>query len=101
VSEIIPQIGSANSLPDWISPEITKNLSILALVLLGILLLLVLKFISKFLLKLAFIIIILALALGVWSERSDLSGCVSTCSCEIFGQNLHIPPSKNPFCDEP
>ena len=101
MSEIITEIGSTNSLPDWISPEITKNLSILALVLLGILLLLVLKFISKFLLKLAFIIIILALALGVWSERSDLSGCVSTCSCEIFGQNLHIPPSKNPFCDEP
>jgi len=97
---MIPEIVSANSLPEWLSPEISKNLSIVALVVLGILLLLVLRFISKVLLKLTFMVIILALALGVWHERSDLSGCINTCDCEIFGQKLQIPPNKNPFCYE-
>ena len=98
--EIIPEAISANSLPEWLSPEISKNLSIVALVLLGILLLLVLRFISKVILKFAFMAIIVALALGVWSEKSQLSGCINTCDCEIFGQKLQIPPSKNPFCEE-
>ena len=98
--EIIHEAISANSLPEWLSPEISKNLSIVALVLLGILLLLVLRFISKVILKFAFIVIIAALALGVWSEKSELSGCINTCDCEIFGQKLQIPPNKNPFCEE-
>ena len=70
VSKIIPEIANVNSLPDWISPEITQNLSIVALVVLGILLFLVLRFISKVLVKFTFIVIILALAFGVWTERS-------------------------------
>ena len=97
---MIPEITSSNSLPDWLSPEISEHLSVVALVVLGLLLLVVLRFISKIILKFAFMIIILALALGVWSERSDLSGCINTCDCEIFGQKLQIPPNKNPFCDE-
>jgi hypothetical protein len=100
VSDAIPEITFSNSLPDWLSPEISEHLSIVALVVLGILLLLVLRFISKIILKLAFMLIILALALGIWSERSDLSGCINTCDCEIFGQKLQIPSGKNPFCDE-
>ena len=97
---MIPETISANSLPEWLSPEISENLSIGALVILGILLLLVLRFISKVILKFAFIVIIAALALGVWSEKSELSGCINTCDCEIFGQKLQIPPNKNPFCEE-
>ena len=100
MSDTIPAIASSNFLPDWLSPEISEHLSIVALVVLGILLLLVLRFISKIILKFAFMLIILALAIGVWSERSDLSGCINTCDCEIFGQKLQIPPGKNPFCDE-
>ena len=100
MSEIIPEAVSVNSLPEWLSPEISKNLSIVALVILGILLLLVLRFISKVILKFAFIVIIVALALGVWSEKSELSGCINTCDCEIFGQRIQIPLNKNPFCDE-
>ena len=100
MSKIIPEIANVNSLPDWISPEITQNLSIVALVVLGILLFLVLRFISKVLVKFTFIVIILALAFGVWTERSDLSGCINTCNREIFGQKIYIPESKNPFCDE-
>ena len=49
---MIPEIVSANSLPEWLSPEISKNLSVVALVILGILLLFVLRFISKVILKL-------------------------------------------------
>jgi len=97
---MIHETISANSLPEWLSPEISENLSIVALVILGILLLLVLRFISKVILKFAFIVIIAALALGVWSEKSELSGCINTCDCEIFGQKLQIPPNKNPFCEE-
>jgi len=100
VSKIIPEIANVNSLPDWISPEIIQNLSVVVLVILGIFFLLVLRFISKLLIKFTFIVIILALAFGVWTERSDLSGCISTCSCEIFGQKIYISESKNPFCDE-
>ena len=100
MSKIIPEIANVNSLPDWISPEITQNLSIVALVVLGILLFLVLRFISKVLVKFTFIVIILALAFGVWTERSDLSGCINTCNCEIYGLKIYIPESKNPFCDE-
>ena len=100
MSKIIPEIANVNSLPDWISPEITQNLSIVAFVVLGILLFLVLRFISKVLVKFTFIVIILALAFGVWTERSDLSGCINTCNCEIFGQKIYISESKNPFCDE-
>ena len=97
---MIHETISANSLPEWLSPEISENLSIVALVILGILLLLVLRFISKVILKFAFMVIIAALALGVWSEKSELSGCINTCDCEIFGQKLQIPPNKNPFCEE-
>ena len=100
MSETLQEIASKNSLPDWISPEIIENLGIVVLVVLGILLFLVLRFISKLLVKFAFIVIIFALAFGVWSERADLSECINTCDCKIFGQKLHIPSSKNPFCDE-
>jgi len=100
VSEILPEITSTDYLPEWFSVETSKNLTIVALVLLGILLLLVLRFISKILIKFSVIVIILALAFGIWSERSDLSGCINTCDCEIFGQRIQIPLNKNPFCDE-
>ena len=100
MSKFIPEITGTGSLPDWISPKLVENLSILVLVFLGIALLFVLRFISKLLLKLTFLIVIAALAFGVWSERSQLSGCVNTCNCEILGQNIQIPYSKNPFCQE-
>ena len=97
---MIPEIANVDSLPDWISPEVVQNLSVVVLVVLGILLFLVLRFISKVMVRFTFIVIIIALAFGVWTERSDLSGCISTCSCEIFGQKIYIPESKNPFCGE-
>ena len=100
MSNVISELNNEKYLPEWVSPKLVENLTIVALVLLGVILLLILRFVSKLLLKLIFLTIVFALALGVWSERSELSGCISTCSCEIFGQNIQIPLDKNPFCDE-
>jgi hypothetical protein len=97
---MVSEINSTDYLPEWFSLETSKNLTIVALVLLGILLLLVLRFISKIVIKFSVIIIILALAFGIWNERSELSGCINTCDCEIFGQRIQIPLNRNPFCDE-
>ena len=94
MSKIIPEIANVNSLPDWISPEITQNLSIVALVVLGILLFLVLRFISKVLVKFTFIVIILALAFGVWTERSDLSGCINTSTVRYLGRKFTFRKAK-------
>ena len=100
MSNVISELNNEKYLPEWVSLKLVENLTIVALVLLGVILLLILRFVSKLLLKLSFLTIVFALALGVWSERSELSGCISTCSCEIFGQNIQIPLGKNPFCDE-
>ncbi len=83
---------------EWLDAESLQPILIAAIVALGVLAVLLMRFVRKLLLRLALIVLIAALAAGLWLQRADLQDCVETCSCRLFGQEVAVPADTNPNC---
>jgi hypothetical protein len=44
------------------------------------------------------VVLLAALSVGLWEQRTDLVDCAVDCSCAVFGQPLVIPAELNPNC---
>ena len=88
----------AAQLPSWANSD---NLQWIALVVIGVmivLMLLVLRFIQKLMLKGTLFAIFAVIGLIAWIERDDLKDCADTCKCKVVGFEVEIPADKNPNC---
>ena len=90
----------AAQLPSWANSD---NLQWIALVVIGamvVLMLLVVRFIQKLMLKGTLFLIFAVIGLIAWVERDDLKDCADTCKCKVVGFEVEIPADKNPNCPQ-
>ncbi len=85
-------------IPDWLDAESLRTVIVVAIVVLGVAAATVLRFVRRVLVRIALVTLLVALALGLWMQRSDLQDCIDTCICQIFGQDVTIPSDRNPNC---
>ncbi len=87
---------------EWVDAEHIEAISwviVVVLAVLALLVLLVLRKVAKFFWRMLLVLALVGAGVALWSERAALQDCVSTCSCELFGQSLEIPEEINPDCD--
>lgn len=88
-------------LPEWLDAE---RLQWLILAVIGGLLYsmyLVTRFVRKVITKFLLFVVIAALGLSLWIQRTDLQECADTCSCTLYGEEVTIPDDRRPArCDD-
>ena len=83
---------------DRIDAESLQPIIVGAVVALGVLAVLVMRFVRKLLMRLLLVVLIGALAVSLWLQRADLQDCAKTCSCKLFGQEVALPADAVPSC---
>ncbi len=83
---------------DWLDTEKLRWLLLAPIGLVVVGLYLVVRFVGKFLMKVALVVVLVGLGVSVWLQRADLAECAETCSCTLFGRAVQIPADKNPNC---
>lgn len=78
-------------MPEWLDVEMLRQMSVGVLIALGIVALLVFRFVTKMVTRLILLGVIVALATGVGLKWENLQDCADDCSCELFGQDVHVP----------
>lgn len=78
-------------MPDWLDPALLRQMSVGVLIALGIAALLVFRFVTKMVTRVIMLVAIAALATGVGFQWESLQDCADDCSCELFGQDVHVP----------
>ena len=85
-------------LPAWADPEVVRSASGIAIVVARIALFLALRIIRRLRVRVVVVVLLAALSVGLWEQRTDLVDCAVDCSCAVFGQPLVIPAELNPNC---
>jgi hypothetical protein len=88
----------AAQLPSWANSDNLRWITLGVIIGMVVLMLLVLRFIQKLVLKGTLFGIFAIIGLVAWVERADLGDCATTCSCKIVGFDVKIPADKNPNC---
>ena len=85
-------------LPAWADPEVVRSASGIAIIVALIALFLALRIIRRLLVRGVVVVLLAALSIGLWEQRTNLVDCAVDCSCAVFGQPLVIPAELNPNC---
>ena len=88
----------AAQLPSWANSDNLRWIALAVIAAMVVMMLLVLRFIQKLMLKGALFGIFAIVGLIAWVERADLGDCARTCSCHVVGFDVKIPADKNPEC---
>lgn len=84
------------ALPDSFSPDDVRTTALVVGVLAVVLVLLVLRFVQKLMMKLAATVLLGLVALGAFYYRSELGDCAKTCECRVLGIDIKIPKDDLP-----
>ena len=88
----------AAQLPSWANSDNLQWIALGVIVAMIVLMLLVLRFIQKLVLKGTLFGIFAIIGLIAWLERADLEDCARSCECSVVGFDVKIPADKNPNC---
>ena len=86
------------TLPDFIDPDNARALALVIGLAALVLIVVVLRFVQKLMLKIAMTALLALVAFAAWAERADLADCARTCECNVLGFDIEIPADKNPNC---
>jgi hypothetical protein len=78
-------------LPKSLDSESLQRIAIGVLIGLAVLSFIILRFVQKIMLRVILLVIVIGLGAATWAERVDLSHCAQTCSCRLFGRDVHVP----------
>jgi hypothetical protein len=84
------------TLPSWINPDNARTIALVVGIAALVLIVVVLRFIQKLVLKVAITIVLALVTFIAWNERADLGDCAKTCECRILGVDVEVPSS--PTC---
>ena len=93
---IIPEVGE---LPTWANPDLLKGLSVGVIVIVLIGTWFIFRLVRKVVFRSLLLVVAAGLTFSIWQQRGQLTDCVETCSCTLFGQVVQIPVDKNPNCN--
>jgi low temperature requirement protein LtrA len=85
----------ALTLPDFVNPDNARNIALVVGIGAIVLIVLVLRFVQKLALKMAFSVVLALVALLAWTERADLADCARTCDCNLLGFDVEVPSSAD------
>ncbi len=85
-------------LPAWIDPSFLRTAAVVAIIAILVLLILAARIIRRLIVRSLVVVVLAALAVGLWSQRVSLADCAAECSCSLFGQVVQIPADLNPNC---
>jgi len=83
-------------LPEWLDTQMLQWVILAALGLLLVITFMILRFIRRVVFKTLLIAIIAGFGLSLWAQRTDLSECVQTCECSIYGRVVRVNYSELP-----
>jgi low temperature requirement protein LtrA len=86
----------AVTLPHWVNPDNARNIALGVGIGTLVLIVLVLRFIQKMVLKVAITVVLALVTFVAWNERADLGDCAKTCECRVLGFDVEVPSS--PTC---
>ncbi|HEX7095183.1 MAG TPA: hypothetical protein VF183_04835 [Acidimicrobiales bacterium] len=86
------------TLPDWIDPDNARTIALAVGIAALVLIVVVLRFVQKLVLKLAITAVLALVAILAWAERADLGDCAKTCECNLLGFDVEISADQNPSC---
>tara|TARA_B110000438_G_scaffold289996_1_gene325206 strand:+ start:1063 stop:1455 length:393 start_codon:yes stop_codon:yes gene_type:complete len=92
------QLPQVVELPGWVEPALLRSVAVVAIVVIVVLAFVAARIIRRMVVRLTVVIVLAALAVGIWSQRVELAGCAAECSCALFGQVVQIPADLNPNC---
>lgn len=78
-------------LPTALDPGTLRTVALVAIAVVLVGILLTLRFVTKVVLRAVVLVVLLALLVGMWAQRSELSSCRSTGACTFFGQDVQVP----------
>lgn len=84
------------TLPDWIDPDNARTIALVVGLGALVLAVLVLRFVQKMVMKVAFTAVLALIALLAWTQRADLADCAKTCECNLLGFDIEIPQDQRP-----
>jgi hypothetical protein len=90
----------AAQLPSWANSDNLQWIALGVIAVMIVLMLLVLRFIQKLVLKGTLFALCAVIGLVAWIERDDLKDCADTCKCRVVGFDVEIPADKNPNCPQ-
>ena len=93
---VVPAIGE---LPSWANPDLLKGLSVAAIALVVVGTWLIFSVVRKVVFRSLLLVLAVGLSFSLWQQRGQLTDCIETCSCDLFGQTVQIPVDKNPNCE--
>jgi len=88
----------ALELPSFITSDNLPWLILAAIIVLVALALVVANGVRSLAVRIVLLGVIGGVVLALWVQRSELEDCQQTCSCRLFGQDVHVPESANPTC---
>ena len=95
VANRLPQVVE---LPAWIDPSFLRTAAVVAIIAILVLLILAARIIRRLIVRSLVVVVLAALAAGLWSQRVSLADCAEKCSCNLFGQVVQIRSDLNPNC---
>ena len=84
------------TLPDSFTPDNVRTLALMVGIAAIVLIVLVLRFVQKVMMKLSFTALLALVAFGSWYYRADLGDCAKTCECRVLGVHITIPQDTLP-----
>jgi Tfp pilus assembly major pilin PilA len=84
------------TLPDWIDPDNARTIALVVAGVAIVLAVVVIRFVQKLVVKVAFTAVLALVALVAWTQRADLADCAKTCECKVLGFEVEIPQDQRP-----
>lgn len=84
------------ALPDSFSPDDVRTTALVVAVLAIVVMLLVLRFVQKLVMKLTATVLLALVAFGAFYYRNELGDCAKTCECRVLGIDIKIPKDDLP-----
>jgi hypothetical protein len=98
LNDLGDQLPQVVELPGWVEPALLRSVTVVAIVAIVVLAFVAARLIRRMVVRMTVVIILAALAAGIWSQRVELTDCAAECSCALFGQVVQIPADLNPNC---
>ena len=83
-------------LPDWADPDTLRWILLVTLAVVVYAMWVVVRVVQRVALKAVLFLALAGFGLSLWVQRTDLEDCAKTCRCQLYGQDVEIPPEKLP-----
>lgn len=84
------------ALPEWLDPVLLQWILLVVIAVLLYLMYVVVRFVQRLALKTMLFLVLAAVGLSLWFQRTDLQDCARSCECSLYGQRVDIPWDQLP-----